>query len=82
MLKNVHWKDLLIAVLVAYAVIDLLLAYATKVRHPGVFASLQNAMSDENIAVVLVLGLGAGLLAFYLARRSKEMFSTKKEEQQ
>jgi hypothetical protein len=78
-LKIEHRKDLLIAILVAYVVIDLLLAYAIKARHPGVLASISNAMEDENIAVVLVIGIGAGVLAYYLARRSRELFSTKKE---
>ncbi len=73
-----HMKDIVIGLLVAYVVIDLLLAYATKSRHPGLFASLQTAMKDENTAVVMVIGACAGLLAYVLARRSREMFSTKK----
>jgi H+/Cl- antiporter ClcA len=67
-----YQKDLLIAVLVAYVVIDLLLAYMIKARHPGVLATLQMAMKDENIAIVLAIGVAAGVLAYYLARRMKE----------
>lgn len=64
--------DILLALLVAYVVIDVLLAYTSRSRHPGMLATLQNSLHDENIAVVLVIGLGAGVLAYYLARRSKE----------
>jgi hypothetical protein len=74
-----HAKDLLLALLAAYVAIDLLLAYASKSRHPGLFATLQQASSDENVAVVLVIGACVGILVYVLARRSREMFTTKKE---
>jgi hypothetical protein len=74
-----HIKDIVLGVLVAYVVIDLLLAYAIRVRHPGVFATLTASLSDENIGVVLVLGIAAGLLVYYLARKSREQFSTRVE---
>lgn len=76
-----HMKDILIGLLVAYVVADLLLAYATKARHPGLFAALQSAMRDENIAVVLVIAACVGILAYVAARRSSRSgFSTKKDE--
>jgi ABC-type antimicrobial peptide transport system permease subunit len=71
-------KDIIIGVLVAYVVIDLLLAYATRARHPGLFATLQSAMSDENVGVVVLIGLGVGFLAYYLSSRARELFVTKK----
>jgi hypothetical protein len=76
-----HIKDILIGLLVAYVVADLLLAYATKSRHPGLFAALQTAMNDENVAVVLVIAACVGILAYVAARRSSKRsgFSTKKE---
>lgn len=75
-----HIKDILIGLLVAYVVADLLLAYATKARHPGLFASLQAAMHDENIAIVLVIAACVGILAYVAARRSSRSgFTTKKE---
>jgi H+/Cl- antiporter ClcA len=74
-MMNYNGKDLIIAILFAYLVIDLLLAYAVKSRHPGVFETLANSLQDENIMVVLVIGVGAGVLAYYLARRSREMFT-------
>ena len=73
-----HMKDLIIAVLVAYVVIDLLLAYATR-QHAGMLSALERVGSDENVMVVVALGLGAGFLAYWLARRSRELFSTKKD---
>lgn len=75
-----HAKDLIIAVLVAYLVVDLLLAYAIKARHPGVLETLSSSLKDENIMVVLVIGVAAGVLAYYLARRSREMFSVEKKD--
>ncbi len=75
-----HVKDILIGLLVAYVVADLLLAYATKARHPGLFAALQAAASDENMAVVLVIAAAVGILAYVVARRSSRSgFTTKKE---
>lgn len=75
-----HIRDILIGLLVAYVVADLLLAYATKSRHPGLFAALQSAMNDENIAVVLVIAACVGILAYVVARRSSRSgFTTKKE---
>lgn len=76
-----HMRDILIGLLVAYVVADLLLAYATKARHPGLFASLQAAMHDENIAIVLVIAACVGILAYVAARRSSRSgFATKKDE--
>jgi ABC-type antimicrobial peptide transport system permease subunit len=74
-------KDILIGLLVAYVAIDLLLAYATRTRHPGLFATLQVAMKDENVGVVVLIGLGVGFLAYYLASRAREMYTIKKEDE-
>lgn len=75
-----HMKDILIGLLVAYVVADLLLAYATKARHPGLFAAMQAAMHDENVAVVMVIAACVGVLAYVIARRSSRSgFTTKKE---
>lgn len=74
-----HIKDVVLGVLVAYVVMDLLLAYAIKTRHPGVLASISSAMSDENVGVVVVIGLASGLLAYYFARKGREAFSIKKD---
>ena len=66
-----HIEDIVLALLVVYVVVDLLLSYMSKSRHPGMFETLKNSMHDENIAAVLVIGLGAGVLAYYLARRAR-----------
>ena len=66
-----HIEDVILGLLVAYVVIDVLLAYMSKSRHPGMLETLKNSMHDENIAAVLVIGLGAGVLAYYLARRAR-----------
>jgi hypothetical protein len=71
-----HIKDIILGVLVTYVVIDLLLAYAIKVRHPGVLSTITSALSDENVGVVVVIGIASGLLAYYFARKSREHFTT------
>jgi hypothetical protein len=73
-----HLKDVIIGVLVAYVVIDLLLSYATD-HHRGMLSVLSRIGSDENCMVVVVLGVGAGILGYTLARRSRELFSIKEE---
>jgi hypothetical protein len=75
-----HIKDLLIAVLSFHVVVDVMLTFATKARHPGLFATLQRSMEDENVMVVVAIGLGVAVLVYWLARRSREMFTTKKSE--
>ena len=77
-----HMKDILLGLLAAYVAVDLLLAYASKSRHPGLLAVLQQSMNDENVAVVLVIGVCVGLLVYVLARRSRQLFTTKKDESQ
>lgn len=79
---TISWKDLLIGVLVAYVVIDLLLAYATRVNHPTIFDTLQRSLRDENVAVVVLIGIGVGFLAYYLSSKSRERFAMKKKEEQ
>ena len=74
-----HDKDVLIGILVAYVAIDLLLAYAIRTRHPGVLSSLMSALSDENVGVVLIIGMATGLLAYYISRKSREHFSIKQK---
>lgn len=75
-----HIRDILLGLLSAYVAIDLLLAYGSKSRHPGLFATLQQSMSDENVAVVLVIGVCVGILVYVLARRSRDLYTTKKDE--
>lgn len=75
-----HPKDIIIGLLVAYIVADILLIYASDRGHLGLFGALQRAGS-ENVLVVLVIAAGFGILAWYLARKSRELFSVKKTEE-
>ena len=75
-----HIKDLLIALLTFYVVVDVMLMFAVKARHPGLISTLQRSMEDENVMVVVAIGLGAAVLVYWLCRRSREMFSVKKSE--
>jgi hypothetical protein len=78
MLSSSQIKNILIGVLVAYLALDVLLMYATKNRHPGLFAVLMASMKDNNVVVALVVSVAIGFLAWYLASRT-ECFTTKKE---
>jgi H+/Cl- antiporter ClcA len=80
MLSPSQIKDIIIGVLVAYVVIDLLLMYATKSRHPGLFGALSDSMKDDGVMMVVAIGIGLGFLAYYLARKSRDMFTTKRDE--
>ena len=75
---NMHVKDLILAVLVAYVVLDLLLMFTAKRNHPGLFVTLQHSLYDEHVLIVFAIAIGAGFIAYWLARRSREMFTTKK----
>ena len=76
-----HIKDLIIAVLVFYVVVDILLTFAAKARHPGLFSTLSRSLEDEGVMVVVAIGLGVAVLAYFLARRSREMFTPVKTDE-
>jgi len=68
-----NWKDIIIGLLTAYVVIDLLLIYNSAHHHSGALGALGEAFNDQNIAVIVVMGMAAGLLAYYAARRYHEI---------
>lgn len=72
-----HIKDVLLGILAAYVAVDLLLAYSVGARHPGVLATIMSTLKDENIGIVLAIGLGVGILTYHFARKSRERFSIK-----
>jgi len=77
---KIHWRDLLIGVLVAYVVTDVVLSFMIKGRHPGLIKGLMQSMDDQNVCVAVVCGVTAGLVAYYAALKAHEMFSMRKSD--
>lgn len=69
-----NWKDILIGVLVAYVVIDVMMAYAMKRSSPSCLEKAMAAMSDQSGLVAVIIGVLVGVVVWYLASRSKECF--------
>lgn len=69
-----NWKDVLIGVLVAYVVIDVMLAYAMKRSSPSCLEKAMEALNDQSGIVIMIVGALAGVVVWYLASRSKECF--------
>lgn len=72
-----HVKDILLGLLVAYVALDVLLSMAG--RHQGMFGALTASFGTEGGIVILVIGLALGFIAYYMARNSTELYTTKKE---
>lgn len=66
-----HYKDLIIGLLVAYLVISLIAHVLTGTQN--CLSTLMASGDGATVAVVLAVGVAAGALAFYLARNSKEL---------
>ena len=64
------WKNIVIGVLIAYLVVDLMMAYVTKSSHPGLFGSLVASYNDTNVLMVLIIGAIVGFIAWYLSSTS------------
>lgn len=71
---KVNGKDIIIGILVAYIVLDLLLSFYTKCRK-DVFSILKDTLTNENIAVVVVISIACGFIGYYLSSRTREYFS-------
>lgn len=62
------WRDVLIGVLVAYVVIDLMFSFSG--QDPSMAQKLLTAAPSKDTLVALVVGVGVGVLAWWLSRRS------------
>ena len=71
---KIHWKDILIGVLVAYVVIDVLMGLTMKRKYPSLFEKFMEMVWNQNSIVVLLIGLLIGFAAWYFSSRSKECF--------
>jgi len=80
--KKLHWKDIVIGILVAYVAIDLMLACMMKRRSPSAFERMIKAVSGGEGLMIVVLGLLIGLAAWYFSSRSKEYFRFSKKKQE
>lgn len=71
-MRIAHWKDLLIAILFAYLVIDLLASYVTGYRHFGtftVFAELANPVNRMKALGVIALGAALGYGVYWYFKK-------------
>lgn len=68
------WKDILIGALVAYVVIDLMMAYTMKKTMPSLVEKMVSSLDDQSAMVAIVVGLLVGGIAWYFAKQSKECF--------
>ena len=71
-------KDIVIGVLVAYVVIDVLISMLAKRAHPSLIEKMLSGLDQENVMMACVIGVLAGVLAWYLAKNSKELFTVVK----
>ncbi len=62
-------KDILLAVLVAYVVLDLALSFVLKRKRPLMFQHMMNVVKKEKGSVCIAVGLAvlAGAGTYYLA---------------
>ena len=69
-----HLKDILIGILVTYVVIDLLISMLANRNHPSLLEKMLSGLDEENIMMACVIGILVGVLAWYLAKNSKELY--------
>ncbi len=75
-LKNrVHWKDVVIGLLVAYVVIDVLFAFMMKRKYPSLVEKMIESMTTTNGVFIIVIGIVVGFVAWYFSSRSKECYT-------
>ena len=67
-------KDILIGILVAYVVMDVLISMLAKRSYPSLIEKMLGGLDQENVMMACVIGVLAGVLAWYLAKNSKELF--------
>lgn len=62
-------KDIVIAILIAYVAMDLLFGFMFKRKYPSCLEKMGNLLKTQQGMVVVLLGIAAGLLSFYVSRR-------------
>ena len=71
---QMNLKDILIGVLVAYVVIDVSISMLAKRSYPSLIEKMMSGLDQENVMMACVIGVLVGVLAWYLAKNSKELF--------
>lgn len=69
-----NWKDVLLGVLMAYVVIDMMIAYTMKQSSPSCLEKMVESISNQSGIVAVIVGVIVGVVVWYLASKSKECF--------
>ncbi len=78
MKQKMNWKDVVIGILVAYVVIDLLMAFVMQKSEPACLQKMLKAYTDQSGLVVILIGLVVGVAVWWLASTAKECFTRAK----
>lgn len=73
-------KNILLGLLVAYVVMDLLVSMLARRKHPSLLEKVMENLDEENVMMACVIGVLAGILTWYLASNSKEMYTSVDDE--
>ena len=74
-------KDIIIGVLVAYVVIDLMLAHMRQPPFPCTLQNVFDNIRDQDVLIITVVGVLIGFAVWYLSTKSRtEPFVTKEED--
>ena len=68
------WKDVVIGLLVAYIVVDIMMAYALKKRYPSLMEKTLSSLNNQGTVVAIIIGLLLGLMAWYFSKRTISSF--------
>jgi hypothetical protein len=69
-----NWKDVLLGLLVAYVVIDMMIAYTMKGNSCNCLEKMVEAIGDQSGIVAVIFGVLVGVVVWCIASRSKECF--------
>jgi len=70
-MRSLKVLNVIVSVLVAYVVMDLLLAVMLKKKHTSLIENLVNSLGTQNGMLVGILGLASGFLVWYLLEKKR-----------
>ena len=66
------WKDVLIGILVAYVIVDMMMAYTLRRSAPSCLEKMVDVASTKEGLVAIVVGIIIGFIAWYFSRRKTD----------